>query len=216
MLQLPGGPALSNFRFQKLRSALEQKVAGLQLLSTQFVHFVETSEALDDDALAVLQKILTYGPKSEGKDPAGISNLVRLVIPRFGTISPWSSKATDIAQICGLKQLKRIERGILFQFGSSGSSDDAAIDVIDELIHDRMTETVLARLKDAAQLFVVAKPAALAFIPLLDEGASALEQANKELGMALADDEIDYLVEAFTALGRDPSDVELMMFAQAN
>ncbi len=219
MLQLQGGPALSEFRLEKLRSVLDSKVSGLESVTGRFVHFVDTGESLDEAALLVLQKILTYGPGSEAEErtPAvGLSTLDRIVTPRIGTISPWSSKATDIAHICGLGQVGRIERGILFQFCFSREPDAETISALDESIHDRMTETVLACLEDASQLFLVADPAPLTLIPVLKEGARALERANKELGMALADDEIDYLVDAFTMLERDPTDVELMMFAQAN
>jgi phosphoribosylformylglycinamidine synthase len=219
MLQLQGGPALSDFRLQKLRIALESGIDGLEFISTRYIHFVDTNRSLDDDALQVLQKILTYGPKSEVevREPVGDSyRLNRLVTPRFGTISPWSSKATDIAHICGLDEIHRIERGILFEFCLAENPDDKTINVIDELIHDRMTEAVLSELGDASQLFLVAEPSPLTFVPVLKEGAAALERANKALGMALADDEIEYLVDAFIALDRDPTDVELMMFAQAN
>ncbi|MCZ6501636.1 MAG: phosphoribosylformylglycinamidine synthase, partial [Gammaproteobacteria bacterium] len=223
VLQLQGGPGLSEFRIRKLIHGLESGVPGLERVTTRFMHFVDAAVALNDDAQAVLQKILDYGPKSKGEAREGKSydittesGLFRLVTPRPGTISPWSTKATDIAHICGLDQINRIERGIAFLFSLKGEPTAETVNVIDQAIHDRMTETVMASASEASVLFNIATPAPLNTIPVRDEGASAIERANLELGMALADDEIEYLAEAFADLGRDPTDVELMMFAQAN
>ena len=218
--QLQGGPALSEFRIRKLLQKIGQKVPGLEGLTTCFLHFVDSSAPLDTDSQAVLQKILSYGPKpekgGEGHDITAEPGLFRLVTPRPGTISPWSSKATDIARICGLHQVKRIERGIAYLFTLKGEPTAERVSLIDEAIHDRMTESVMAGVNEASVLFNTAAPAPLKTIPVLEEGASAIERANVELGMALAGDEIEYLARAFADLGRDPTDVELMMFAQAN
>ncbi|HAK51373.1 MAG TPA: phosphoribosylformylglycinamidine synthase, partial [Gammaproteobacteria bacterium] len=154
--------------------------------------------------------ILTYGPALD--DTAEGEGLLRLVVPRPGTISPWSSKATDIAHICGLTAVKRIERGIAFRLQVSGTLSEEAFHAVDQVLHDRMTETVLPDL-DANVLFETADPKPLGYVSLLSDGMAALESANKALGMALTTDEMQYLVDAFTRLGRDPTDVELMMFA---
>ena len=140
-----------------------------------------------------------------------------LVVPRFGTVSPWSSKATDIAHVCGLGAVTRIERGVAYYIVSSQPLSQADHAAIAAVIHDRMTENVLDSIDAAAGLFAHHAPQPLATVPVLAQGRAALERANAELGLALSEDEIDYLVAAFTEqLRRDPSDVELMMFAQAN
>ena len=218
LLQLKGGTGLSEFRVRKLMSELDTKVPGLELVASRYFHFVDTEVDLSDRTRLVLNKILTYGPKPEQAlhDMDGDAGLFRLVTPRPGTISPWSSKATDIAHICGLDEINRIERGIAFLFSHPGEASPEIIQVIDEAIHDRMTETVLGSADEASLLFKTASPAALKTVPVLEEGGGAIACANLELGMALADDEIEYLAEAFAELGRDPTDVELMMFAQAN
>ena len=184
----------------------------------------------------MLKAVLTYGPETEietgidGTDkPVAVdSGLLRLVLPRPGTISPWSSKATDILHICGLDKVVRVERGIAYYFSTNdaASTSQAETDILkhkqalrdkfDALIHDRMIEKVFAHLDDAEILFEVDAARPLATVAVLSEGRMALVEANRLLGLALADDEIDYLVDAFKGLRRDPTDVELMMFAQAN
>jgi phosphoribosylformylglycinamidine synthase len=213
VLTLPGSPALSPFRIRKLLADLS--IGGLEI-AARFIHFVELVDDLTDAERGVLISLLDYGP---GRPEAGATlpgtPLVRLVVPRPGTISPWSSKATDIAKICGLAQVRRIERGIEYSLYHQGLLSEVQVEAIDAAIHDRMTESVLSDL-DASMLFRDTEPASLRTLPVLREGAAALDEANRTLGMALAPDEIDYLVEAFRRLGRDPTDVELMMFAQAN
>ncbi len=217
MLTLWGSSALSSFRIQKLLTDLSIPGHGI---STRFIHFVDLQKDLTESESGVLAGLLDYGP-DRGEDHAGqdateSAGQLRLVVPRPGTISPWSSKATDIARICGLTSVRRIERGIAYRLHSQGQplgSDQ--IEAVDAVIHDRMTESVLPGL-DASALFEDAGPRPLMRVAVLREGAAALEQANRTLGMALAPDEIDYLVAAFRTLGRDPTDVELMMFAQAN
>ena len=141
-----------------------------------------------------------------------------VVIPRIGTIAPWATKASDIANNCGLGAIKRIERGSCFSFVKVDGSalDSTEIEIIEPLIHDRMTETVIEEFADAEALFTVAEPQPMSSVDILGAGRDALVVANRELGLALAEDEIDYLVENFTVLNRNPNDIELMMFAQAN
>ncbi len=217
LLTLRGRHALSPFRVAKLLSALasfrpDHRISGL---SATFWHFVETARELTTAERASLDRILTYGPHDEA---AADSGEFVLVVPRPGTISPWSSKATDIAHNCGLAAVKRIERGVGYRIAVTGgvalsSADRAALM---PLLHDRMTEAVFGSPDEADVLFAHFAPKPLSTIPLLAQGRSALERANTNLGLALAPDEIDYLDANFRRVGRDPTDVELMMFAQAN
>lgn len=214
ILRMLGGPAMSPFRIAKVQAALGE-VCPVKVLETRFVHLVEVASPLDSRAEGILRSILTYGPvHTPGAAPR--QGALRFVVPRPGTISPWSSKATDIARICGLSQVQRIERGIAWYIDAAGELTPVWRSRVDAAICDRMTETVFDRLNEAEVLFKAESPRPLATISLLREGRDALVRANRDLGMALADDEIDYLVDAFCDLGRDPSDVELMMFAQAN
>ena len=210
MLTLAGARALSDFRITKLVADLS--IDSLTAIGTRFIHFVDVYRDLDGSELATLNRVLTYGPGDDHR--VTDEGTLRLVIPRPGTISPWSSKATDIAHICGLSAVRRIERGLVYWFRASELTPADMIN-LDTRIHDRMTEVVLSDL-DASGLFSTAEPKPLRLVRLLTEGAAALERANRELGMALTQEEMAYLVNAFTDLGRDPTDVELMMFAQAN
>ncbi len=211
MLILRGSRALSDFRIDKLLERAREAVPGLEGIDTRFIHLADTDGELPAAERDVLEKLLTYGEAdTQAGEPAGA---FLLVLPRFGTISPWSSKATDIARICGLSTLLRVERGIGFWFQGVSDADLAKLV---PLIHDRMTETVVDSFDAAASLFRHEKPRPLSTIDILSGGRDALVKANSELGLALSDDEIDYLVENFVKLGRNPADVELMMFAQAN
>ncbi len=220
MLELQGAPALSAFRHAKLLADLRAVVPEVESLDAHYVHFVDHHDELDDEARQVLDRLLDYGiqhPESRDADqntPA--DGHLFLVVPRIGTISPWSSKATDIAHNCGLDQVARIERGIAYRVTLKSAPSAEAYEAMVARLHDRMVETVLFDSSDAAKLFSHHQPTPLATVDVLDGGRPALASANAELGLALADDEIDYLVEAFRALGRNPTDVELMMFAQAN
>ncbi len=210
MLTLRGAPALSDFRQNKILSKLQQADAAVTSVYAEFVHFADLSAALADNELQVLERILRYGPKAEVQQGQGEAFWV---VPRFGTISPWSSKATDIAHNCGLEKVLRLERGILYYVeGVTPGNRDA----IASALHDRMVEVVLAEASQAEALFSHAEPAPLESIDILAGGRDALVAADQHLGLALADDEIDYLVESFIKLNRNPTDVELMMFAQAN
>ena len=212
-LVIKGSPALHDFRIAKCLQEIDNpKVVSI---STRFVHFAELNQPLDDDASNKLEAILTYGPGMDFVAPSA-GAWVRLVVPRPGTISPWSSKATDIVHNCGLHQVSRVERGTLYYIETNGALTPAEQKTVDEVIHDRMVEAVFDDERAASLLFQHETARPLQTVAVLAEGKSALEAANQALGMALADDEIDYLVDAFTSLGRDPTDVELMMFAQAN
>jgi phosphoribosylformylglycinamidine synthase len=212
MLTLRGAPALSEFRLDKLQARLSAASGRPVRLSAEFVHFVETQARLDDAQRQVLERLLDYGPAHAATPEDG---QLFLVVPRPGTISPWSSKATDIAHSCGLGEVTRIERGIAYRVDGIGA-EAADRDAVAHQLHDRMTQVVLADIDAAAVLFHHAAPRAFSRVDLLSGGRSALVAANDALGLALSEDEVDYLVASFTALGRNPSDVELMMFAQAN
>ncbi|PWV63333.1 phosphoribosylformylglycinamidine synthase [Plasticicumulans acidivorans] len=209
MLRFRGSPALSAFRLDKLLAALQSRVAGVQRVQAQYLHFVDG--ALSAAEVPVMERLLQYGP---GAETAAFDDWTCLVVPRPGTISPWSSKATDIARNCGLGGVKRIERGIAYRL--DGELSAAELQALLPLLHDRMIEAVLLPQDDPAQLFTQAKPRPLGNVDVLGGGRAALERANGELGLALSADEIDYLVDNFVKLGRNPHDVELMMFAQAN
>ena len=213
MLRLTGNPALSEFRLQRLLSAVREQVPEVEAIATRYVHFIDTERALTDAEQQVLVQLLRYGPRIEGQPAEGE---LLLVVPRLGTISPWSSKSTDIAHNSGLTAIRRIERGLAYYIRAAQPLTDHQRALIAPLLHDRMTESVLTQMEDAEALFQRAQPAPLAEIDLLGGGRAALEAADRELGLALAPDEIDYLVENYQALGRNPTDVELMMFAQAN
>src|SRR5437764_12849232 len=190
VLTLPGAIALSAFRVDKLLASLAPRAARAAI-DTRFVHFAAIVEPLDARETQVLEKLLTYGTPAQG-EPKG---KLLLVLPRFGTVSPWSSKATDIAHNCGLSKVIRIERGVAYYVTDRNPSLEAAI-------HDRMTETVVTDLADAHRLFAQAKPQPIATVDLLGGGRGSLEKANDSVGLALAPDEIDYLDANFRKLGR--------------
>ncbi|EGR2126464.1 phosphoribosylformylglycinamidine synthase [Vibrio cholerae] len=210
---LRGSPALSEFRVNKLLTACREQQLPVTGIYAEFMHFADLKAELNPQGLEKLEKLLTYGPTIQEHEPQG---LLLLVTPRPGTISPWSSKATDIAHNCGLHGIKRLERGTAYYVEAETALTAAQIATLKALLHDRMMEVVFAELTDAQQLFSVAEPAPMSQVDVLVGGRRALEEANVSLGLALAEDEIDYLVESFTKLGRNPNDIELMMFAQAN
>jgi len=215
MLQLRGAPALSTFRLEKLECAIAERGVLLDSLYAEYVHFVDLEQGLAAAERQVLDHLLRYGPRHPDVEPLGT---LFLVVPRPGTISPWSSKATDIAHNCGLHKIRRLERGTAFYLERRGGAPLSETDAraVGAVIHDRMTEAVLESVDDAAALFARTEPRPLRVVNVLQEGRSALDRANRDWGLALAEDEIDYLVDNFTALARNPTDVELMMFAQAN
>jgi len=215
MLILRGAPALSQFRTQKLLAEGQKLLPELGHLYAEYVHFADLNQDLSDSKLAVLKKLLTYGSRKEVKETRGA---FALVVPRVGTISPWSSKATDIAHNCGLNEIERLERGVSWycQDSQGKALEPEQMATILPLLHDRMMESVFDELQAAEVLFEHQQPKSLTMVDILVGGKAALVEANRTLGLALADDEIDYLVARFSELARNPSDVELMMFAQAN
>ena len=233
ILKLRGATALSAFRLDKLNSQLAGVHHSLRVLGAEYWHFAEIERTLSGDELGILQRLLDYGEENGGQSeiiPGGdqgqangspnnltltpISTLL-LVVPRVGTISPWSSKATDIARHCRLDALRRVERGVAYRL-AGGRAVGERRSVILPLLHDRMTETVFEDFAQAEALFRHFEPRPLATVPVLARGREALDEANRQMGLALSPDEIDYLLEHFRAGGRDPTDVELTMFAQAN
>ncbi|HWA78069.1 MAG TPA: phosphoribosylformylglycinamidine synthase [Polyangiaceae bacterium] len=209
ILALRSDSALTPFRLARRLKELRALAPGLVSLNAEHWYFVELERALSSAEETRLQGIVEAEPL--GARPG--KSLV-LVTPRLGTISPWSSKATDILRVCGLSSVRRIERATAYLL--EGAVDSSVHARIAARLHDRMTETVLAGPEQASQLFQQEAPRPLAFVDLLGGGREALSRANGELGLALAEDEIDYLVSSFRELGRNPTDVELMMFAQAN
>jgi phosphoribosylformylglycinamidine synthase len=209
---LRGSPALSSFRIAKLLARCREQQLPVDDIYAEYMHFIDTKASLDASQNAKLVHLLTYGPSLVAHQPEG---QLLLVTPRPGTISPWSSKATDIAHNCGLNNIARIERGIAYYVKSSELTESQTRRLAD-LLHDRMMESVFTELQQAETLFIHYSPAQVKSIPVLHKGRAALTEANETLGLALADDEIDYLLNAFVQLGRDPNDIELYMFAQAN
>jgi phosphoribosylformylglycinamidine synthase len=214
MLILAGSQALTDSRLNSLLQLLVSDGVPVIGLGAVFVHLVQCNGPVSVERQALLGQLLTYGPRRSALEKPGF---LRVVAPRPGTISPWSSKATDIARICGLTEVERIERVLAYRVDTGGVVLSAAQSaVLDGRLHDRMTQAVFDAYEAAAGLFRKEEPRPLRTIPVLSGGRAALEAADLELGLALAKDEIDYLVRSFEALGRDPHDIELMMFAQAN
>jgi phosphoribosylformylglycinamidine synthase len=214
MLKIPGTAALSSFRINNLLARLQSVEPAIIGFSARFIHFVETEQPLSDDQSEILARLLDYGSEfaaTDDDDDDDDDGERLLVIPRSGTLSPWSSKATEIAQRCGLTPIRRIERGVEYRIKTHAPLTPAAT----ALLHDRMTQSVISGDADV-DLFAHHAPQALQRVALVEQGREALVTANIELGLALSADEIDYLTYSFQALGRNPTDVELMMFAQAN
>ena len=207
-LALRGSAAFSASRLARLQQAVGESFSGIGLTAEHW-YFFELDGTLTAQETARLKDLLGI-PDSLPVPPAG---KLLLVTPRLGTISPWSSKATDIARNCGFATVKRVERGTAFHVSGTVAGGEPALA---SRLHDRMTESVLASVEAARALFHHVVPQPLGSVDLLGGGREALVAANRELGLALSDDEIDYLVENFGKLGRNPTDVELMMFAQAN
>ncbi len=222
MLQLTGSIALSDFRKQKLLDQLQAALPGVSAIEAHFVHFVKTTgdAPLDDVARQVLDALLDYGHGVGSPTRAGPHALERISVPRIGTISPWATKATDIVHHCGLDDVLRVERGIRWRLYADrpfvASTDDDVDARLEGILHDPMTESLLRDPDEAAVLFEEAEPAPLSEIDILGRGRDALEQADAAYGFALSEPEKVYLVDRFQALGRNPTDVELMMFAQVN
>ncbi|KNZ31628.1 MAG: phosphoribosylformylglycinamidine synthase [Methylibium sp. NZG] len=215
---LAGGNALSSFRAQALLPRLQAVAARIVAVHARYVHWVSSDVALTGGQLDKLSALLQYGDPYVGPTDGAI----RVVVPRLGTVSPWASKATDIARNCGLV-LRRIERVTEYRFtlktgllGGTKPLSPAELQACAALLHDRMTESVLPAHEDGVHLFDDRAGQAMEHVDVLGHGPAALAEANTRFGLALSADEIDYLMQAFTRLKRNPTDVELMMFAQAN
>jgi phosphoribosylformylglycinamidine synthase len=215
MFSLFGAPALSQFRLDHSLRALRARDKRVKGLSSRWLHFVDESRPLAETELGLLAKLLTYGSRRAPR--ADVGQRV-LVTPRVGTESPWSSKATDIVHVCGLDAVRRVERGTLYFIDSTAPLSHAELRQLAADLHDRMTESIWIESLEAQNLFHMAGAAArpLRIVSLGADGRAALGKANRDWGLALSSDEVDYLVAAFGKLQRDPTDVELMMFAQAN
>jgi phosphoribosylformylglycinamidine synthase len=213
MLEIAGCPALSDFRLARLLREMRAVVPRIHSVAARFLHFVDSDGELDAAARSTLAELLHYGP---ARAECASTQPTLWVVPRLGTVSPWSSKATDIARLCGLTAVRRIERGVVYALAAEPPLSPAEVGALLPQLHDRMTETALTRAPQSAELFGRHAPRRLQRVALAGGGRAALESANQSLGLALSADEIDYLVDNFRALGRDPTDAELMMFAQAN
>ncbi|EQD52661.1 phosphoribosylformylglycinamidine synthase, partial [mine drainage metagenome] len=208
MLVFDGPSALSPFRLERLNARLQTVSAGTRVRQAWYVFVLDVDGEPDAATLARLREVL----EARDTTPA-VASL--WVTPRLGTVSPWSSKASDILRGCGFA-VARVERGVAYAVDALPAFGQPARAAALEVLHDRMTESVLTRIEDAAGLFLHGQPGALEHIALAGDAQAALEAANARLGLALAADEIAYLLENYRALGRDPTDAELMMFAQAN
>jgi len=226
MLILPGSNALSSFRSQRLLNQLQAVLPAITSVQARFIHFVDSASPLSEDDLNRMNGLLTYGEPALPEHAEGVVEEF-VVIPRFGTISPWASKATDIVHNCGMAHIHRVERGVAYRInlkggilgtglGAARKLDSEQVQAVAALLHDRMTESVLRHPDQDAGLFSSLEAKPLESIDVMGAGRTALEKANTDLGLAMSDDEIDYLLEAFTNAKRNPTDVELMMFAQAN
>ena len=218
MLQLEGAAVLSAFRHRRLLEQLRRRLPELAGLQARYLHLVDLAAPLDSGGRERLASLLDYGWLPAEPPPASPGSLACWVAPRPGTISPWSSKATDIARQCGLEPVRRIERAVVYTlFGGRESlqallADRAAL----RLLHDPLVEMLATEAVELEALFASAAPAAIEWVDLSVDGREALQRADRRLGLALAPDEIDYLLEGYQRLARNPTDVELMMFAQAN
>ena len=203
-----GISALGAFKTQSLQLKITQAQAGLKLLGAEFIHFSDLNDNLDENKTKQLTQLLSYS------EPLNINNAISsiVVIPRLGTISPWSSKATDIMHLCDMTQIKRIERAVVYHFDAKIKNQSAVL----ACVMDKMTESELSSMDEAHTIFDNFEPRPFSNVDILNQGKTALEKTNIELGLALSDGEIDYLVQSFIKLERNPTDIELMMFAQAN
>jgi phosphoribosylformylglycinamidine synthase len=213
MLVLRGAPALSDFRLEKVQTQIREVSPVVVRVTCEYVHFAHTSAPLSADEHERLEHLLRYGPTQAGIEHEGT---LCLVVPRPGTISPWSSKATDIAKNCGLDSVIRLERGIAYYIESTNELTGDALSKIGDILHDRMVEAVIPSLEAAEVLFGQTQPSPFQEVEVRVGGRQALVEANTAWGLALADDEISYLTERFQELDRNPTDAELMMFAQVN
>ena len=215
IIHIAGGPAYSKFRKEKLLEKLQTVNPQIKDIHSEYLHIVWCEKKIAASEKDTLEKILHYGPKAQVLD---FKDNSIITIPRPGTISPWASRATDIANHCGLYDIKRIERAVAVYIelknGSLLSEDQKKVLAL--YLHDRMTEVSIFNLDDAKALFSHLAPKPIQYAEMLEHGKKVLNDFNKNLGLALSEDEIDYLFNYFTSIKRNPTDVELMMFAQAN
>ena len=205
-----GIQALRKFKVNILNERIKRLIPGLEIIGTEYIHFIETDKELSQSNKKTLHKLLNYSPEVDLEN----SKHTITVAPRIGTISPWSSKASDICKLCGLSVISRIERGINYHLNRTINANELL--TILELVMDKMTESHLQNLSDSELLFNELMPNEFITIDILGLGKSAINRANNELGLALSQSEINYLFDSFTAIKRNPRDIELMMFAQAN
>ncbi len=213
MLELAGAPALSDFRLERMLASIRRDIPSIRRIRVHHRHFVDLARDPSAAERSILERLLDHEP-----DPAATRGEAQqlLTVPRPGTISPWSSKATDIAHVCGLAFVRRIERGRLWGIDADARLTPAELALIAASLHDPMTEAVLPDCAAAARLFDAHEPRPMSGIALGSAPMAALAEANAALGLALSDPEIEYLADAYARMGRDPTDVEVMMFAQAN
>ena len=215
IIHIAGGPAYSKFRKEKLLEKLQTVNPQIKDIHSEYLHIVWCEKKIAASEKDTLEKILHYGPKAQVLD---FKDNSIITIPRPGTISPWASRATDIANHCGLYDIKRIERAVAVYIelknGALLSEDQKKVLAL--YLHDRMTEVSIFNLDDAKALFSHLAPKPIQYAEMLEHGKKILNDFNKNLGLALSEDEIDYLFNYFTSIKRNPTDVELMMFAQAN
>ncbi len=216
LVHLHGRPAHSRLRLEKLRHDTARQVPTLQDINAEFVHFLHLDRPLIGQEFSILAQLLDYGPRTLLRPRSG---LLMLVTPRVGTVSPWSSKASDIVRNCGLNAVRRIERGLAFylRLGADALAAPPALEALKPFFYDRMTQDVWTGFAPPGRLFELPQHKPLGFIEIQHAGGrGALAAANGALGLALSEEEIDYLYDSFRSLRRNPTDIELMMFAQAN
>ena len=213
MLIFRGGAAASDFRLKQQLQSIQAITSNITSIEADHIYFVEHSGVLSSEQIGILRDLLSV------QEALGVSyDLAEqfIVCPRIGSISPWSSKATDIANQCGLGKTGRIEHGVLYRIAGMATASAEQVTNIMALCHDRMTKTVMSSFDQAQQLFASQQPRRLNQLPSIDTLATDIQIYNTQLGLALSEDEVEYLVENYTQLGRCPTDIELMMFAQAN
>ncbi|SVD89826.1 uncharacterized protein METZ01_LOCUS442680, partial [marine metagenome] len=208
MITIEGPPSHSPYRLNQLLSELQSIDSSVTSIGARYIHFIDNSEELTNKDYAVLNPLLSYGP--DWGLGANKGDKI-IVIPRIGTTSPWSSKATDIAHGCGLSSIHRVERGLIYTL--VGLTDDQHLRTrCFATLYDRMTQQAITQFDQLERMFEIDQPQSFTTISILSEGIEALEAANTELGLALNNQEMNYLLEQFQILERDPTDAELMMF----
>ena len=212
MLIFPGGPAASAFRLQKRLLSIRERVPSAANLSAYFLYLVDLDGDLPVGHRHVLENLLGSAP-APGVEDISEDTLKYTAFPRLGTVSPWSTKATDIIHRCGLGQVRRVERGIVWQVEVTSACSEQEIAAF---LHDPMTESVIVNDADLEQIFQQTDAAPLEWMEILNGGHESLAKASREFGFSFSDDELNYVIDGYRGLGRNPTDAELMMFAQVN